>query len=311
MAAIAPANTGASTSKSPAPYGEAFNRITSVPLVSQTLNLAHQTLESHSLLAQPYHFGGNVVSSSLKAAEPVTTRIQPQLALLDDYAVKSLNFAESKWSYPFHATTDDVYKNARAPADQAIALLHAYYDAVQKTYAERVVNPAKGLYDARVAPVYNQANTQFQELTKQNQYLQRATEIVSNLQTNLAKTIDSISSRGKADGEQAVQKAQGLSNAIFAELERVRGYATALPAESRKRVEPVLQTFNETFDKLNKEARDTSVPAFERFRKVLSFVREQSLPALQKVSSEFHEVRLNLRQSPCHRSVLLTSSSPH
>jgi hypothetical protein len=56
----------------------------------------------------------------------------------------------------------------------------------------------------------------------------------------------------------------------------------SLPAESRKRIHPVLDTFTESYERLNKEARDTSVPASQRFLNVLQFVREQSIPALQK-----------------------------
>ena len=74
------------------------------------------------------------------------------------------------------------------------------------------------------------------------------------------------------------------------QLERVRGFALSLPAESRKRITPVLDTFTETYERLNKEARDSSVPATQRFRNVLQFVREQSLPALQKVSQQAHDV---------------------
>lgn len=199
-------------------YGQAFNRITRVPLVAESLNVAHSTLESYPILAQPYHLGNAVVSHSLKAAEPVTTRLQPQLALLDTYAVKGLDFAESKWSYPFKATPNDVYKDARQPADQALSFFVAYAQAAQKAYEERVFGPAKSIYDSRVAPAYDSANAQFQELKNQNAYLQRATEVVSNLQTNLAKTLDSISGRGKAEGDAAAQKAQGISNAIFAEV---------------------------------------------------------------------------------------------
>ena len=214
--ATAPQPNGVTASSSQ--YGQAFSRITSVPLVAESLKTAHTTLESYPFLAQPYHFGGNVVSTSLKAAEPVTTRLQPQLALLDTYAVKGIDFAESKWAYPFRATSNDVYKDARQPADQVLSYFAGYAQAVHKTYEEKVFGPAKSIYTSRVAPAYDSANAQFQELKSQNAYLQRATEIVSNLQTNLAKTVESIGGRGKAEGEAAAAKAQGISNAIFAEV---------------------------------------------------------------------------------------------
>lgn len=272
-------NGAASSSKQ---YGQAIDRISHVPIVAQSLNFAQSTINSHAFLAQPYHFGESVFNSSLKAAEPVTTRLQSQLAFLDAYAVKGLDFAESKFPYPFHATTEKVVSDARQPADQAVALVHAYVAAAQKAYDERVFAPAKSLYNARVAPAYDQANAHFQELKSQNAYLARASEIVGNLQTNLAKTLDSISSRSKAEGEAGIHRAQGLSNAIFAELERVRTFALSLPAESRKRVSPVIESFNDAYETLAKEARDSSNPPIQRFKNVLTYVREQSLPALQK-----------------------------
>jgi homoserine kinase len=163
----------------PAPnyqYGQAFNKITSVPLVKESLDAAHSTIESHPILAQPFHFGENVVSHGLKAAEPVTTRLQPQLSLLDAYAVKGLDFAESKWAYPFKATSSDVYKNARQPADQVLSILAAYSQAVHKAYEDKVIGPAKSIYESRVAPAVDSANAQFQELKSQNAYLHRADE---------------------------------------------------------------------------------------------------------------------------------------
>lgn len=283
-AATASATPAGTSAPSTSHYGQAFDRITSVPLVAQSLSAAHSTLESYPLLAQPYHLGGNVVSQSLKAAEPVATRFQPQLELLDAFAIKGLDFAESKWSYPFRATPDKLIKDARLPADQAVAFVQAYIQAAHKTYDERVFAPAKSLYNSRVAPAYDSANAHFQELKSQNAYLQRATEVVGNLQSNLAKSIETISSRSKAEGEAAAERAQGLSNALFTELERLRTFATGLPSESRKRVTPILETFNGTYETLVKEARNNTVPPTQRFKNVLQFVREQTLPALQKAS---------------------------
>ncbi len=168
------------------------------------------------------------------------------------------------------------------PADHARGFVQAYTAALQKAYGERVYTPAKSAYESHIVPAYDSAHTKFDEIKSQNAYLQRATDIVKDLQANLAKTLESVSSRSKQEGDQATQKAQGISNAIFAELERVRHFAQSLPAESRKRVGPVMDTFTETYERLSKEARNPDVPASTRFLNVVKFVREQSLPALQK-----------------------------
>ncbi|PWO00815.1 hypothetical protein FA09DRAFT_314530 [Tilletiopsis washingtonensis] len=277
-AATAPAPQSAA----PAQYGEAVKRISTIPLVNETVSYAHSTVSAHPLLARGYQLGEQVFTQSVEAAKPIAHHLQPQLALADAWAVKGLELAERTVPYPFHATTSDVYSAARAPADQALSFLQAYASALQKAYDERVSAPAKSLYEARVAPAYDSATQQFEQLKSQNAYLQRATEIVGNLQNNLAKNLDAVSGRGKAEGDAAAQKAQGLSNAIFAELDRVRNFALSLPAESRKRVDPVLSTFTDAYEHLSKEARDTSVPVTTRLSKVVEFVRTQSIPALQK-----------------------------
>lgn len=279
-----PATNGISSSPSKVAFdhSEALKKIASVPLVSDSLSFAQSTIKSHSLLATTYGYGENLINSSLKAAEPITNRIHPQLAYVDSLAVKSLNFAESKWSYPFQANTQELIDVAKLPADHARSFVQAYAAAVQKAYGERLYTPAKSAYDSHIVPAYDTASSKFDEIKNQNAVLQRATDIVKELQANLAKTLETISSRSKQEGEQATEKAQGLSNAIFAELDRVRSFAHSLPAESRKRVGPVIETFTETYERLSKEARNPELPASTRFLNVIKFVREQSLPALQK-----------------------------
>lgn len=274
----APNGISSSPSKQAFDNSQTLKKIAAVPVISDSLSFAQSTIQSYPLLATTYGYGENLVNSSLKAAQPITSRIHPQLAYVDSLALKSLDFAESKWSYPFHAETKDLKDVAKLPAD----LVHAYAGAIQKAYGERVYSPAKSAYDSHIVPVVDVASTKFDEIKSQNAYLQRASDIVKDLQANLAKTLENISSRSKAEGDQATQKAQGISNAIFAELERVRHFAQNLPAESRKRVGPVMDTFTETYERLSKEARNAEVPASTRFANVVKFVREQSLPALQK-----------------------------
>lgn len=279
----APAVNGISSpSKVALDNSKAFQKIASVPLVSDSLHFAQSTIKSYPLLATTYGYGENFVNSSLRMAEPITNQIHPQLAYVDSLAAKSLDFAESKWSYPFHANTQELIDAAKLPADHAVGFVSAYAAAIQKAYGERVYTPAKSAYDSHIVPVYDTAHSKFDEIKSQNAVLQRATDIVTGLQANLAKTLETISSRSKQEGDQATEKAQGISNAIFAELERVRHFAHNLPAESRKRVGPVMDTFTETYEKLSKEARNPEVPASTRFLNVIKFVREQSLPALQK-----------------------------
>lgn len=261
---------------------EALQKIFSVPVVADSLKLAQSTIDSHPLIANTYHVGENLVNTGLKAAQPITARLHPQIAYVDHLAAQSLAFAESKWAYPFQATPEQLYKDAKAPAEQARALVAQYYEAIHKAYGTHVKEPAQSVYDARVAPAVGSASKQFEELKSQNAYVQRAVDAVSQLQSNLQKTLDSVATRGKENGDRAQKEAQSISNAIFSELERVRGFALSLPAESRKRFNPVLGTFTEAYETLSREVRNTNAPATERLHNVVKYVREQSLPALQK-----------------------------
>ncbi|KDN50856.1 hypothetical protein K437DRAFT_61222 [Tilletiaria anomala UBC 951] len=249
---------------------EAIQKILSVPLVADSLKYAHSTIEAHPLISQTYHAGENILNSSLKAAAPITTRFQGQLSYVDHLALQTLQFAESKWAYPFHATSAELYDAAKVPAEQARSILKPYTEALEKAYG------------SHVRPVYDNASKQFEELKSHNAYVKRAVHSISALQANLQKTVDGLSARGKENGENAKKEAQNITNAIFGELDRVRGFALALPAESRKRFSPVLETFSDAYETLSKEAKNSELPPAQRFQNVLKYVREQSLPALQK-----------------------------
>ena len=217
-AAVQNATTPSSPAKDAFNQSAALKKIASVPLVSDSLAFAQSTISAHPLLTSTFSFGENVVNSSLKAAEPITSRFHGQLAYVDNLAVKSLDFAESKWAYPFHANTNELIEVAKLPADQARSFVNAYTAAIQKAYGDHVYAPAKNVYDTRVVPAYEGAHSKFDEIKSQNAYLQRAADLVTELQNNLAKTVESISKRGKQEGDQAAQNAQGISNAIFAEV---------------------------------------------------------------------------------------------
>lgn len=112
----------------------------------------------------------------------------------------------------FHltATSSDLYDNATAPAKQVLQLVAAYQQAIQKTFSDRVATPAQGAYSS--------ASKQFEDLKAQNAYVARATKVVEDLQAQLASTVEGISGRSKQEGDAAARKAQGYSNAIFAEV---------------------------------------------------------------------------------------------
>ncbi|KAK0545542.1 hypothetical protein OC846_005621 [Tilletia horrida] len=253
---------------------QSIQRVLGVPLISESLTFASKTINQYPILATPYHLTGNILDHSLKAAEPITSRLSPQFALVDAWGAKAFDFAESRVPYPFHVTTEQVYKQARAPAEQVVSLLRAYSAEAQKAYETRVYQPAKSVYDERIVPAYAQAK-------KENAVFQRAAEVVEKLQANLAATVDNITSRSKTESDQASRKAENIASSLLGELERLRNFVGSVPAASSQRVKPVLDTFGSTYENLSREALNSSIPVTQRFQNIISYVREKSLPALQ------------------------------
>lgn len=163
----------------------------------------HRRTYTAPTLRTAQHFGEDVFNQSLKIAEPVTSRFNGQLSYLDLQAVKALEFAESKWSYPFTATPEQVAGLPRS-------VINAYADALQKAY------------EARVAPSVNTASAKFEELKGQNAFLQKTADAVAQLQQNLAKTLDHLKAN-KPNGEKAAGEARGIVNSIFDEVSAACG----------------------------------------------------------------------------------------
>ncbi|PWN24536.1 hypothetical protein BDZ90DRAFT_98956 [Jaminaea rosea] len=244
-------------------HSNALNKIVNVPLVHGPLSFAYSTIEAHPLISRPYHLGEDILNQSIKMAEPITSRLNGQLTFIDTQAVKALEFAESKWSYPFKATPTDVANLPRS-------VINAYVDALQKAW------------DARVAPQVNQAHAKFEELKTQNPLVARAADAVQQLQANLTQTIQSLKNTNAPNGEKATQQAQNIVSSFLAELEKVRGFAATLPVDARKRFEPVVESINTTYGHLNKEVREGKGPLVPRLQKVLEYVQREAIPDLRK-----------------------------
>ena len=118
-----------------------------------------------------------MVNQSLKIAEPITSRFNGQLSYLDLQAVKALEFAESKWAYPFNVTPGEV---AALPK----GVITAYSEALQKAW------------NANVQPQVDTASAKFGELKSQNAVLQQAADAIGHLQERLAKALESIKANG-------------------------------------------------------------------------------------------------------------------
>lgn len=253
------ATTPAAAAPAGLPPSEAVNKILNVPLVSDSLKFAQQTLSGYPQVANAVAAGGNLAATGLKAAEPYAARFEPQLKSLDGLAVKGLDYAQQTFPAAFTATGAEVASGVRtAPATAQQALAQAY--------AARVLNPTTAKLDS----------------LSHNEYVQKALASITSLQSTLASALTKAKEAPQEAVGQSTREADAASKNLLAELDGVRTYITSLPAETAARFQPIKETFTDAFAALSKEAAEPNVPASTKFNNILKYVKEQALPALQK-----------------------------
>lgn len=76
-----------------------------------------------------------------------------------------------------------------------------------------------------------------------------------------------------------------MVNGLLSEIEGLEKFATTLPAEAQKRLEPYVNVLSSTYKDLSKETVDNKVPIRERLNKAASYLQNNTLPELQNIIS--------------------------
>lgn len=173
--ASAPATNG------DAPHFAIVSRLDGVPVVHDSVAYAQSILNSTALTAQIYQTALGVVTKSYDMATPVLARTKPILESADGLAVATFDRAEATFPYPFKTPTQDLI----------------------------VVKQAKGVYDARLAPMFHQAQPVIQDV------INRTAEINS-----------AIGARAHA----TLQSSQEISHALLEQLRALAEQGTQIPA---------------------------------------------------------------------------------
>lgn len=246
---------------------ETIGFISKVPLVSQAVDYTYSVIKAHGILYRSFLLGEEVLAVSLKLAEPVTTRLSTPLHKVDHVFLQTLDFVKGKFPYPFEVKWEDLYSLAKHPFAKA--------DDIMTTYKNSAKDNAQHLYD--------QTNKAVQQLQQnENVHLQRAGNTIVSINEKLTSLYQDWSKKGKADVAEGEEKAQGLVNNLFTELDNLNKYAKSLPAEGQKRLTPVIDTFQSTYQEAYKEAFDSKAPVQERVGKIINYLKTDTLPALHK-----------------------------
>lgn len=274
----------------PLPSSQAVSRLLSVPLVHGSLQYLHATLAAYPQLLNVATASGHLATGGLRAVEPLAARLTPQLQYVDGLAVKGIDVAQQRFPYAFHATPSDVAHDVKAAPAAAQANAHALVstytaaitDSIHKTYSDKVVAPAKGVYEARVVPTYTKASATFDDLKEHNEYVKAAVDKIAALHATLADRLAKATAGGKQLEGEIQDEAVGVSRGLIAELDKLRAFVTALPAETAARFRPVKDTVTDAYAALAKQAAEPSVPVATKLANIIHYVRFNALPHLQQ-----------------------------
>lgn len=232
-----------------------LEKVIHVPLIADGLSYVHSVIEAHPLLKRTYSLGESVVPKVIDLVKPVASLFATPLKIVDGMALKVLNFAEAKFPYPFHVTGRELASQVQKPVDQTRDVVQGYTDAAHKAYDERIVAPARSIYEQmgdRIEGLQNQDNV----------YLQKAATTVVSTYKQLLQLAQDWGKKAEHDTAEGEQKAEGVLKRLNTEVCAMRGiycgtdawhqlenlhkFATSLPAESQKRLEPLLNTLQDT-----------------------------------------------------------------
>jgi len=174
------ATTSAPTANGDVPNFKIVSRLDGVPVVHDSLAYAQSVLNSTHLTAQIYHTALGLASKSYDIATPVLSRTKPILESADGIAVATFDRAEATFPYPFKTPTQDLVG----------------------------VKQAKGIYDARVAPM-----------------LQHAQPVIQDVINKTAEINSAIGARAHA----TIQTSQELSLALLAQLKALAEQGSEIP----------------------------------------------------------------------------------
>ncbi|CAE6429713.1 unnamed protein product [Rhizoctonia solani] len=125
-----------------APHITSVDRVGKIPVVNDTLTTINAILSQNAYSKGLYSTAQAYSERAYNLSQPVQVRLAPVIDRVDGYANKGLDALESRWPYPFQATTEEVIGTLRQGPDAACGLAASYANAATKAYEDRVKTPA-------------------------------------------------------------------------------------------------------------------------------------------------------------------------
>ncbi|KAG9104153.1 hypothetical protein FRC06_005045 [Ceratobasidium sp. 370] len=183
------------------PQLTSINRVGKIPLVNDTL-VSLDTLLSQNAYSKGLYSAAQAYSErAYNLSAPVQTRLAPVIGRADGYANKGLDALESRWPYPFQASTEEVVGTLKQGPDAAYGIYAAYANAASKAYEDKVKAPAYGLVvraDSTLAPIVDRFEVVVSKLHKETP-------------PSPSSSTSSTSSDSEASSERQVARAYRLS----------------------------------------------------------------------------------------------------
>ncbi|KAF8604985.1 hypothetical protein BDV93DRAFT_470800 [Ceratobasidium sp. AG-I] len=146
-----------------------IDRVGKIPLVNETLVSLNSILSQNAYSKGLYSTAQAYGERAYNLSQPVQVRLAPVIGRADGYANKGLDALESRWPYPFQASTEEVVGTLKQGPDVAYGLAAAYADAANKVYESKVKAPAYGLVvraDSTLTPIVDRFEVVVNKLHK-------------------------------------------------------------------------------------------------------------------------------------------------
>jgi hypothetical protein len=221
----------------------ALHRVTGYPLVKDTLSTAHAYVEDHPYLSSLYSRAESLSLAILHRLEPIQKRLP--LEQVDSYANAGLDFLE-KAVPQVKLETNELFGQARKPADAAYGLAQDYNKALQQRYSTIADPVYQRLTDGRASLV--------------------------SLQDRLAQTIKEF--------PHDKQSLQSTLESISRELEAYTETVKTLPAHAQTTAKRYIQGLYEVRDDVATELKRDDVPLGTKASNVLNYSQDKLAPLL-------------------------------
>lgn len=242
--------------------------VLNIPLVSGLLEHVQQTLKRHPLLLRLIDLGELALIYTLMMFMPLIHLFSSPLKCADNCAVKTLKYAKSVVPFPFELTWNDLYARGKAPIEHV-------QQVSQNIYENGIKAPAKSIYDQTTKTV-----SQLQQ--SDNEYVKRIGATISSIHENMNGMVKEMSEKTSQEVAEGEKKGLSMMENMLGDLDGLQKFASTLPSEAQKRLEPYIEVLSKTYQDISAEAFDSKVPVRERLSKVISYLQNNTVPELQK-----------------------------